>query len=89
MNDDTKEILSIVLLIFLPIILFFISFLLGRYPISPVDVISTILCPVFPQLEVSPTITTIVFEIRLPILGFDQILKSQNILHQNRCPLKA
>ncbi len=66
MNDDTKEILSIVLLIFLPIILFFISFLLGRYPISPVDVISTILCPVFPQLEVSPTITTIVFEIRLP-----------------------
>ena len=66
MNDDTKEIISIVLLIFLPIILFFISFLLGRYPISPVDVISTILCPVFPQLEVSPTITTIVFEIRLP-----------------------
>lgn len=66
MNDDTKEILSIVLLIFLPIILFFISFLLGRYPVSPVDVISTILCPVFPQLEVSPTITTIVFEIRLP-----------------------
>lgn len=66
MNDDAKEILSIVLLIFLPIILFFISFLLGRYPISPIDVISTILCPIFPQLEVSPTITTIVFEIRLP-----------------------
>lgn len=66
MNDDTKEILSIILLIFLPIILFFASFLLGRYPISPVDVISTILCPIFPQLEVSPTITNIVFEIRLP-----------------------
>lgn len=66
MNDDTKEILSIVLLIFLPIILFFASFLLGRYPISPVDVISTILCPIFPQLEVSPTITNIVFEIRIP-----------------------
>lgn len=66
MNDDAKEILSIVLLIFLPIILFFISFLLGRYPISPIDVISTVLCPIFPQLEVSPTITTIVFEIRLP-----------------------
>ena len=66
MNDDTKEILSILLLIFLPIILFFASFLLGRYPISPVDVISTILCPIFPQLEVSPTITNIVFEIRLP-----------------------
>ena len=66
MKDDTKEILSIVLLIFLPIVLFFLSFLLGRYPISPVDVVSTILCPIFPQLEVSPTITTIVFEIRLP-----------------------
>ena len=66
MNEDTKEIISIVLLIFLPIFLFFASFLLGRYPISPIDVINTILCPIFPQLEVSPTITTIVFEIRLP-----------------------
>lgn len=66
MKEDIKEILSIILLIFLPIILFFASFLLGRYPISPIDVISTILCPVFPQLEVSPTVTTIVFEIRLP-----------------------
>ena len=66
MNNENKEILSIVLLIFLPIILFFASFLLGRYPISPIDVINTILCPIFPQLEVSPTITTIVFEIRLP-----------------------
>ena len=66
MNDENKEILSIVLLIFLPIVLFFASFLLGRYPISPIDVINTLLCPIFPQLEVSPTITTIVFEIRLP-----------------------
>ena len=66
MDDDTKEIISIVLLIFLPIVLFFASFLIGRYPISPVDVISTMLCPIFPQLEVSQTITTIVFEIRLP-----------------------
>ncbi len=32
--------------------------------------IKTILCPIFPQLEVSQTITTIVFEIRLPrIIG--------------------
>ena len=43
---------------------------MGRYPISPVDVVKTILCPVFPQLEVSSTITTIVYEIRLPrIIG--------------------
>lgn len=70
MNEENKEILSIVLLVFLPIILFFASFLIGRYPIDPVDVIKTILCPIFPQLEVSQTITTIVFEIRLPrIIG--------------------
>lgn len=44
--------------------------MIGRYPIDPVDVIKTILCPIFPQLEVSQTITTIVFEIRLPrIIG--------------------
>ena len=66
MNEDTKEIISVVLLVFLPIFLFFASFLIGRYPISPIDVVSTILSPIFPQLEVSPTITTIVFEIRLP-----------------------
>lgn len=66
MNGETKEIVSIVLLIFLPIFLFFASFLLGRYPISPIDVVSTILSPVFPQFEVSSTVTTIVFEIRLP-----------------------
>lgn len=70
MNEENKEILSIVLLVFLPIILFFASFLIGRYPIDPVDVIKIILCPIFPQLEVSQTITTIVFEIRLPrIIG--------------------
>lgn len=66
MDSESKEIISIVLLIFLPIVLFFASFLIGRYPISPIDVINTVLCPIFPQLEVSPTITTIVFEIRLP-----------------------
>lgn len=70
MDEENKEILSIVILVFLPIILFFASFLIGRYPIDPVDVIKTILCPIFPQLEVSQTITTIVFEIRLPrIIG--------------------
>ena len=70
MDKESKEIISILLLIFLPIILFFASFLLGRYPIAPFDVINTLLFPIFPQCEVSPTITTIVFEIRLPrILG--------------------
>ena len=70
MDNETKEIISIILLIFFPIVLSFASFLIGRYPISPVDVVNTILCPIFPQLEVNSTITTIVYEIRLPrILG--------------------
>lgn len=66
MKKENKEIISIVLLVFLPIILFFASFLMGRYPISPVDVVKTILSPLFPQLTVSSTVSTIVWEIRLP-----------------------
>ena len=70
MDKESKEIISIVILIFFPIILFFTSFLIGRYPISPINVINTLLSPIFPQLEVSSTLTTIVFEIRLPrIIG--------------------
>lgn len=55
-----------ILLIILPISLFFISFLLGRYPVAPIDVIKTILSPIFPSLKVSPAISSIVFNIRLP-----------------------
>ncbi len=71
MNKENKEILGIVLFSVPSYNFFFrIFFLIGRYPIDPVDVIKTILCPIFPQLEVSQTITTIVFEIRLPgIIG--------------------
>ncbi len=66
MKNENKEIISIVLLVFLPIILFFASFLMGRYPVSPVDVVKTILSPIFPPLTVSSTINTIVWQIRLP-----------------------
>ena len=66
MNRENKEIISLILLVFLPIILFFASFLMGRYPISPVDVVKTILSPIFPQLTVSSTVNTIVWQIRLP-----------------------
>ena len=54
------------LLIALPIFLFFVSFMLGRYPVAPLDVVKTILSPIFPQLAVSPEINSIVFTIRLP-----------------------
>ena len=66
MDSQNKEVITFLLLVILPIILFFASFLIGRYPIIPVDVVKTILSPIFPQLKVSQTITTIVFEIRLP-----------------------
>lgn len=66
MNIKDNDYAKVGLLIFLPIILFFASFLIGRYPIHPIDVVRTILSPIFPQLSISPTITTIVFEIRLP-----------------------
>ena len=66
MDSQNKEVITFLLLVILPIILFFASFLIGRYPISPVDVVKTILSPIFPQLKVSQTITTIVLEIRLP-----------------------
>ena len=66
MKEENKEILSFILLVFLPIILFFASFLMGRYPVSPIDVIKTILNPIFPQLTVSQTVSTIVWQIRLP-----------------------
>ncbi len=54
------------LLIALPVFLFFVSFMLGRYPVAPVDVVKTILSPIFPSLAVSPEINSIVFTIRLP-----------------------
>ena len=54
------------LLIALPVFLFFASFMLGRYPVAPIDVIKTILSPIFPSLAVSPEINSIVFTIRLP-----------------------
>ncbi len=66
MDSQNKEVLIILLFIITPVVLFFASFLIGRYPISPIDVIKTLLVPIFPNLEVSPTVTNIVFEIRLP-----------------------
>lgn len=54
--------------IFLPIIIFFTSFLLGRYPLTPVEVIFTIIAKFNPEFMVSSTANTIVWDIRLPRL---------------------
>lgn len=58
----------IVLLLFtLPVILTFVSFFLGRYPIAPptlVQVLASRILPIQPQWE--DTVETVVFNIRLP-----------------------
>ena len=70
MNENSSlnidDLAIYLLLIALPIVLFFVSFMLGRYPVAPIDVVKTILSPIFPQLAVSPEINSIVFTIRLP-----------------------
>lgn len=58
--------MKIFFLVILPIILFFISFLIGRYPISPVEVVLTLLSLLNPDFAVSPVVSSIVFNIRLP-----------------------
>lgn len=63
---NIDNLLIYLLLIALPVFLFFVSFMLGRYPVAPIDVVKTILSPVFPQLAVSPELNSIVFTIRLP-----------------------
>lgn len=67
-NESGKvdKIVIYALLIALPVFLFFISFMMGRYPVAPMDVIKTILSPFIPSLAVSPQVTSIVFNIRLP-----------------------
>jgi len=54
-------------LIMLPVVLFFGSFMIGRYPASPLEVIlaiSSVFLPIKANLD--PTIYTVVWEIRLP-----------------------
>ena len=57
---------TISVLLLLPIFLFFLSFLMGRFPISPLEVILTLLSPLNSDFTVSPAISSIVFNIRLP-----------------------
>ncbi|MCC7562861.1 MAG: iron ABC transporter permease [Methanobrevibacter arboriphilus] len=57
---------ALAILVFLPIFLFFLSFFVGRFPIFPNDVVLTLLSVINPNLAVSPSITSIVFNIRLP-----------------------
>ena len=54
-------------LIILPILLFFGSFMIGRYPVSPADVLVAIVSVFVPiKTNLSPAIYTVVWDIRLP-----------------------
>jgi iron complex transport system permease protein len=56
-------------LIILPVALFFISFLIGRYPATPLDVIAILLSKILPIQHTWPDVMdTVVFQIRLPRL---------------------
>ncbi|BDC36084.1 iron ABC transporter permease [Candidatus Methanoliparum sp. LAM-1] len=53
------------ILIILPFFLFFLSFLIGRYPISPIEVITVILSKILP-IECDNIAEMVIFQIRIP-----------------------
>jgi iron complex transport system permease protein len=66
MDKNTRRWSVNTILIVLPVTLFFASFLVGRYPLTPIDVIMTILAKFIPSMHVSATASTVVWDIRLP-----------------------
>lgn len=60
--------ISVTILLLIPlIILFFASFLIGRYPISPPDVITVLISKILPvQSTLPPSLETVIIQIRLP-----------------------
>ncbi|WP_440945363.1 FecCD family ABC transporter permease [Methanosarcina sp. T3] len=66
-RETIRNISSTTVLLALPIILFFGSFMIGRYPVSPLDVILAIVSVFVPmETNLDPTIYTVVWDIRLP-----------------------
>jgi iron complex transport system permease protein len=58
---------AITILVGIVVVLFFFSFVLGRYPISPPDVIKVLVSQVIPISQTWPDIlNTVVMQIRLP-----------------------
>ncbi|AKB29664.1 Vitamin B12 ABC transporter, permease component BtuC [Methanosarcina siciliae T4/M] len=66
-RETIRNISSTTVLIALPVILFFGSFMIGRYPVSPPDVMLAIVSVFVPmETNLDPTIYTVVWDIRLP-----------------------
>ncbi|AEG17091.1 ABC-type transporter, integral membrane subunit [Methanobacterium paludis] len=64
----TEHEVYVTLLLVIPLIfLFFISFLMGKYPISPQDVLTAFASKIFHvNSTLSPTATAVLFQVRLP-----------------------
>ncbi len=63
----THQISAAALISILLIILFFLSFLIGRYPVSPYNVIVALISKIFfLESSLPATVNTIIFDIRLP-----------------------
>lgn len=68
-NGPGQKISLNAILVILPVALFFISFLIGRYPVSPVDVVAILASKILPIKHTWPDILdTVVLQIRLPRL---------------------
>ena len=74
-NKVVKNVTITSLLVIIPVIVFLFSFLIGRYPISPYDVIIAILSPVLHfTTNLSPSVYTVVWDIRLPRIAAAMIV---------------
>ena len=74
-NKVVKNVTVTSLLVIIPVIVFLFSFLIGRYPISPYDVIIAILSPVLHfNTNLSPSVYTVVWDIRLPRIAAAMIV---------------
>ena len=74
---------SFVLLIaaFILVLLFFLSFLLGRYPIPPGDVLTVLFTHIFGQpCDLSDTVQSVILNIRIPRI-FAAILVAVSYTH--------
>lgn len=64
----TTHQISVTIMLLIPLILLFLfSFLIGRYPISPLEVLMAISSKILPiKSNISPAFDTVIFQIRLP-----------------------
>jgi len=66
-NDTVKQSMLIVLFLILPVVLFFVSILIGRYAMSVSEVVEGFLSTIFPNsFHAGNNIQTVLFQLRIP-----------------------